>query len=377
MLGMNITYISGSRIPSREANSIHVMRMCQALALNGHRVTLLAIGSTSDKHACGDYSYYGVDSCFDIVKCPYPKIRLIGRLLNMLCILSKTKSYPLPNVFYARYAYALVAVSGLEIPMILEVHDVPSGWRLKAALKNLFSKTNFARLVAISAALAAEYQRIFPELSPAKVVVAHDGADASVEQLEAVSFHRLGRAEALQVGYVGHLYPGRGIEMIIALASLLPDIDFHIVGGTDADILCWKMACSLQNITFHGYVTPGEVSKLFASFDVLVAPYQSSVSSAGGRNTARWMSPLKIFEYMASGKAIVCSDLPVLREVLTHQVNALLVPPSDTYAWTQAISQLCEDADLRSRIGRAAKDEFLAHYTWEKRAMLVLRDLDL
>lgn len=67
---MKITYISSSTIPSRTANSIHVMKMCQAFAKNGHEVTLLAPDNHKEYEPSVEcvYDYYGVDQCFEIIK---------------------------------------------------------------------------------------------------------------------------------------------------------------------------------------------------------------------------------------------------------------------------------------------------------------------
>lgn len=374
---MNITYVSSSKIPSREANSVHVMRMCQAFVRNGHEVTLLVVRSASGKSQEDDYAYYGVDHCFEIVKCPHLQVRWVGSALHALCAIGTVALRPRADLFYARYAYNLAALSFFGVPMILEVHNIPSRQQVIATLNRLFGQPHFVRLVAISEALALEYQRIFPELSPNKIVVAHDGADVPEIASDLAPVDWPGRPEALQVGYTGHLYPGRGIEIIVALATALPDVDFHIVGGTNKDVAKWRGACCERNLFFHGYIAPSEVAQRCSNFDVLLAPYQDDVATAGGRNTVRWMSPLKIFEYMASDKAIVCSDLPVLREVLTNQVNALLVSPADPVAWVQAVSWLKENPALRASLGHAAKEEFLTRYTWEKRAAVVVRELDL
>lgn len=368
---MRIMYISSSVIPSRTANSIHVMRMCRAFAADGHQVTLLAVRAARGEAVDNDYTYYGVDPCFEIVKCHHPKVRWLGSALHALCAVRAVKGRPRPDLFYARYAYNLVAVSYLGVPMILEVHDVPPSQQVKAMMKRLYRKVHFVRLVAISEALSKEYRRIFPELPPDKIIVAHDGADVPQTHPGSALARWSGRPGALQVGYTGHLYPGRGIELIIALASAMPAVDFHLVGGTDEDIAKWRTIYKECNLFFHGYVPPGEVAEYCAHFEVLLAPYQDRVATVGGRNTVMWMSPLKIFEYMALGKAIICSDLHALREVLTDQVNALLVPPADHDAWVQALSLLKDNPELRAKLGNAARDEFMAHYTWEKRAVAV------
>ena len=87
------------------------------------------------------------------------------------------------------------------------------------------------------------------------------------------------------------------------------------------------------------------------------------------------MSPLKMFEYMAAGKAIVSSDLPALREVLTDGEDALLVPAADVDAWEEAVDRLLADEALRTRLGVAAQKKLLRDFTWEARAERVLQGL--
>jgi glycosyltransferase involved in cell wall biosynthesis len=86
------------------------------------------------------------------------------------------------------------------------------------------------------------------------------------------------------------------------------------------------------------------------------------------------MSPLKIYEYMAMGKAIVVSDLPVLRECLTNNKDALLVDASDVGAWCRAIDRL-RSPILRADLGAAARAAFLRAHTWPQRAQAVVQDL--
>ena len=95
----------------------------------------------------------------------------------------------------------------------------------------------------------------------------------------------------------------------------------------------------------------------------------------GGNDIAAWMSPLKLFEYMAHELPIVSSDLPVLREVLKDQDNALLCDPDDIGAWVSAIERLRLDDQLRRLWHRRASDDFARLYTWEKRVQRILRPL--
>jgi glycosyltransferase involved in cell wall biosynthesis len=84
------------------------------------------------------------------------------------------------------------------------------------------------------------------------------------------------------------------------------------------------------------------------------------------------MSPLKIFEYMAAGKAIIASDLPTLREVLRDRDNALLVPPDDLDAWTRAVCELAADAAERQRLGARALSDFAGQHSWQARAHRIM-----
>ena len=78
-----------------------------------------------------------------------------------------------------------------------------------------------------------------------------------------------------------------------------------------------------------------------SSVDLLLMPYQNKVSiGVRGQDTSRWMSPMKMFEYMAAGQAIVASDLPVLREILVHKHNAILTKADDVIEWETAIKML-------------------------------------
>ncbi|MFQ5527079.1 MAG: glycosyltransferase family 4 protein, partial [Thermoanaerobaculia bacterium] len=183
-------------------------------------------------------------------------------------------------------------------------------------------------------------------------------------------------SRGLRVGYVGQLYRGKGLEVLIPLSRRHPEFEFEVVGGTRDALERLATDKLPSNLSLHGFVPPGVLSEWFERFDVVLMPYQRRVEVAGGRSDAsRWMSPLKMFEYMAAGKAIVSSDLPVLREVLEDEENAILVPPEDLDSWSEALQRLDRDPDLRKRLGAAAREALLAHYSWDQRASAVLAGL--
>jgi glycosyltransferase involved in cell wall biosynthesis len=114
-------------------------------------------------------------------------------------------------------------------------------------------------------------------------------------------------------------------------------------------------------LTFTGPVAPTEVEARLAQAEILVLP------NTGTKVSARYTSPLKLFEYLAAGKPIIASDLPALREVLRQEENCLLTPPGDARALADAIKRLAADPALSERLARQAFAD-ADQYTWDRRA---------
>ncbi len=204
-------------------------------------------------------------------------------------------------------------------------------------------------------------------------MVAHDGATQF--SLDRLPYGWEPNIDRLKVGYIGSFYQGRGVELIIKVAGHCPHIDFHLVGASEKDLVRLEKQVP-ENVTLIGFVPPAESHKYMNASDVLLAPYQRKVFVYGNRgDTSDYMSPLKIFEYMASGKAIVASDIPVLHEVLESEKDCLFVSPADVDGWINALYRLQEQG-LREKLGDSARTKFLEKYTWEKRAEIVIKDID-
>jgi glycosyltransferase involved in cell wall biosynthesis len=377
---MKIVYLSTSIIPSRTANSIQVMKLCQAFARNGHEVVLMApdIKEGMEPEVEDAYVYYGVDKCFEIVKLPWLNYKgrelTYGELTYSFLATRKAKEVN-PALVYCRHASGCYFAAILGLHVILESHsplDV-SGKISKWMFRRLTKSPCLQKLVVITNALREYYEINYP-LTRGKIQVAPDGADPILENIQPAVLPNKGKR--LQVGYVGHLYKGKGIELISTLALLCPWVNFHVVGGTDSDIQHWKKECeNRENIVFHGFIKHQEVFRYILAFDVVLLPNQKFVAShgKGNNNIAPWTSPLKLFEYMSAGKPIISSDLPVLREVLKHKHNALLCPPDNVDAWKDAMELLRDDQGLRERLGNVAHKDFLENYTWQVRAEKLLR----
>ena len=368
---MRIDYLSASEIPSRTANSVHVMKMCSAFGTLGHQVVLYARSGHPEKN--DPYALYGVQGTFPIIRFPWPKLRVVGPLIYMCRVLFHLLRSPRPDLFYSRYVYLIFLASFLGIPCIYEAHVFPAKSGARLVENRLFRRRTFHRLVVISQALKKDYLKAYPALDEMKVVVAHDGADIPDKTFDGQMEKPMDDTAGFHVGYVGQLYPGKGMEIISQLAPRFPEVTFHVVGGRDEDLDFWKKRVRFPNLIFHGYVNPGDIGKFYQRFDIMLVPLLNKVTLERGRGEiSRWTSPLKVFEAMAYGKAMVTSDLPVLREVLQDGVTALMVPPGDIDAWSVALKNLIRDRTLMLKLGSAARNLLEAEYTWNRRAKHVL-----
>jgi glycosyltransferase involved in cell wall biosynthesis len=169
------------------------------------------------------------------------------------------------------------------------------------------------------------------------------------------------------IGYAGHLYPWKGADLVIEAVAALPEVEGVIVGGHEGEpdlarlkAFAVELNCA-SRVTFTGLIPPPQVAATLMQADVLVLPNRASAISN------EFTSPLKLFEYMASGRPIVASDLPSLREVLRDGENALLVQPGNPQALVAAIARIKDDAALGARLAERARED-VREFTWLRRA---------
>jgi glycosyltransferase involved in cell wall biosynthesis len=236
-----------------------------------------------------------------------------------------------------------------------------------------------ARVVfAVTEHLAAEYRR----LGAGGVIVARDGfreerfasLPARDEARRATSLP----ARAFVVGYVGRLHTmgiPKGVDCLIDAIARLADPAVHlcVVGGPVEHVAALRSLWSERGLSptgFHavGEVPPAAVPTYLAAFDVGAMPFPSN------EHFAYYASPLKLFEYLAAGRAIVASALPSLSEVVKHGETALLVAPDDAGALASAIARLRDDPPLRERLEVAARG-LATGFAWKVRAARVLAAL--
>jgi glycosyltransferase involved in cell wall biosynthesis len=247
--------------------------------------------------------------------------------------------------------------------LVVELHDEPHGDRDWDVLRQTDG------IVAISSALRERLIDRAPELAE-RVWVEHDGVDLRLfdsQKLDrAVSRQQLGLSDQPIAVYTGRVNAEKGAGVLLDAAALLKEWKVVLVGRVYEKAFLEKRS---PNVIFTGFVPPADVPMYLAAADALVLPSTYELPYAA------YTSPLKLFEYMASGRPIVASDLPVLSEVLRHEENALLVKTGDAAALASAVTRVLSDPDLARRLQENARAD-VARYSWESRATRIIEALD-
>jgi glycosyltransferase involved in cell wall biosynthesis len=368
---MKIACISASQVPSGTANSIQAMKVCQSLAQAGHEVRLWLPGRSPCAWAELARTY-GLTVRFEITW--LPAIRQLRRYDFSWRAIRQAQAWGAHAAYTWVYQAALFA-QWQGLPLLLELHDRPSGQGGPWLFRRIARHPGLKRLLfithALQQALESEYHL---NLGPEEIVIAPDGVDLERYQdlpTPEQARQQLGLPPGLTAAYTGHLYPGRGTDQLVKLARRFPHIHFLWVGGRPQDVDYWRVAVigeKLDNIRMTGFVPNLDIPLYQAAGEILLMPYERVITGSSGGNTADICSPMKMFEYMAAGRAILSSDLPVLREVLDEH-NAVLVPPppEGAEAWAAALERLAALGELRARLSAQARRD-VERYRWTERA---------
>lgn len=373
-------YLTAGNFPSRAANTIQVAKM--AAAYTRWLPDLEVVALTGPRALWGN-SHVNLTQMFGL-----------SRPLNMRYLpllwsqkeLTFDQDYRPPKWFYrlvGHYARlrradlvctrkpetAVVTVrAGLNT--VLETH-VP--WESMPHLHphlDVLCRTALRALVVVTSPLAESFAAA--GIPRDRTLVEPDGVDLAqyTPQLDRfVARAQLGLLEdTFLCVYTGHLHRDRGIETIIEAAQRLPEVQFLLVGGWDRDVGYYrKLAADVRtaNVTFTGFVPHVRIPLYQFAADVLLMQYSAKTHHADR------CSPLKVFEYLAAGRSIISTDLPVLRSVLRHEQNTLMVESDSAPALVTAIQRMMDNPRLGEHLARNARRDS-QQYSWDERARRIL-----
>jgi glycosyltransferase involved in cell wall biosynthesis len=379
---VRILYFADIRFPLERANGIQTMETCFALAERGHTVHLVVKPDTQSP-ARDPFDFYGLPKNRSLIieRANAPAgAGILARVGYMSFVLGRALGKGRADIVMTRdlgVASALLRIpNGMRPRVVFESHGYAPD--VAAALPDLIAtarRANASKLRRLAKREAAVWKEA-------------DGYVTITRALAGDLEHRHGPRQRLGVipdgmrtvnrapsplpaepvaAYAGHLYAWKGVDLLLQALAQVPGVKGLIVGGhaAEPDLARVKQLAAdlgiIDRVTFTGLVEPSSVAGHLARAMMLVLPNPASAISTN------FTSPLKLFEYMAAGRAIIASDLPSIREVLHDGENALLVEPGNPAAIAAALRTLSADRALAARLARAAFDD-AAEYSWARRA---------
>ena len=365
----NIIYVSCEFVVTGSAASIAIMEMCSALSRVGAKTLLML----PDVDLSDDdlFEYLCVGHRFPIFRVALPKwlregIPGLQLWFSLMCAKEILRTQN--DIVFTRlpFLFFILAVIFRRF-VIFEVHNHRWSSRIREKLYRFLIKVslNWGRgfAIAISHNLMAEWLID-------GIMCLHSGVDlGKFKQQMTISDARNELnipGNCPMVVYTGSLHAGKGIEVLLGAANRLPGVLFYIVGGPEDKIVEMFGIAVFNNVVFTGQVRPAVARVYQAAADILALPNTELDRSDG------FHSPIKLFEYMASGRAIVASDIPAILEILKNNRNALIFKAGDEVGLADSIRSLVEEGDLAHCLGIIARED-VQRYSWENRAAQIVR----
>lgn len=391
---MRLLYLANVRLPTEKAHGLQIMQNCEAFAGEGVLVSLWAARRFNTAAMQHDpFIYYGVKPVFSLRRVPcidlLPLVAARSDIWAKLAFYIQQTSYILAllfwalfaraDVYYSRDAWTLLALSFIKprAKLVYEAHTLAvsaAGQRIQR-----WTLRRVGTVIALTSKLRDDLLKWEPDAD--KFGVAHDGIQqarfANMPAQEAARAALGWQQQDFIVGYMGRLHTmsmDKGVGTLIDALAQVEGAALALVGGPDdmAQVLRERwLALGLdeRQFLYVGQVRPEQVPLYLSAFDVCTIPFPWTA------HFAYYASPIKLFEYMAAGRAIVASDLPALADVVRHGQSALLVPPGDVAALAGALITLRDGPALRQQLAQNAYQLVMARYTWQARAQGILEKI--
>ena len=368
---MRILY--SHRIQSRDGQSVHLEQMVAALGAAGHQV--LVVGPRFYERS----EFGGESRLVSLIRTRLPlwvgTLAEIGYNVPAFWRLLHAARQFRPDLIYERYNLFYLAGTWLarwrRVPLFLEVNSPLAAERARyggiglpglARRLEAYVWRSADKVLAVTGVLKRMIERA--GVPADRIEVIPNGIDPAEFADLAPCVQRGGR---VVLGFVGFVREWHGLDGVIAAMAAARDtapMDLIVVGEGRICAELERQAASLglaERVHFTGLRPRDQIPALVAGFDIALQP-----------RVVDYASPLKIFDYMAAGRAIVAPDQENIREILRDGETALLFDPSRPEAMWQAIARLAGDAGLRQRLGAAARAEIARRdFTWAGNARRV------
>ncbi|MEO1241271.1 MAG: glycosyltransferase family 4 protein [Pseudomonadota bacterium] len=373
---MKILYSHRTR--AADGQNVHIRELTTALAARGHKIIMAAPETETVARTDVRQPARGLKTW---LPAPAYEIAEFGYNLPAYARASRLAKTHRPDVIYERYNLFFHAGVWLKkkrnLPMLLEVNAPLADERAahgNLTLRGLARRSE--RVIWQSADMVLPVSQVLAMrvveagAPPERVHVIHNGvSDAFLQSHDPAPIRqRYGLQDKLVLGFVGFMREWHQVDRAIRFLAdeRRDDLRLLIVGEGPARPMLEALAAELNvasQVIFTGAVARAELPGLIAAFDIALQPA-----------VVDYASPLKLFEYMALGKATLAPDSLNIREILTDGKDAMLFDPKDESAFDRRLARLVEDADMRIRLGLAARESLLRQgLTWAENARRVER----
>ncbi len=356
---MKITYIAETSLTNKSAYTHHVLKMCDAFCKKGD-VKLIIPFVEKNLNFKAVKRKFLLKSRKNIFLKSILKKKISNFLFRILFGF-KTANYLKSinsDLIITRSLISSFFLCSLKIKHFLEIHTELKGFT-KFLLINLnFINSKFiTKIILISKSLSKK----FPQLNKKKILILHDAIDLKDFK------YKKKRNFIKNISYVGSFHKGKGIELILKLANEFKKIQFNIYGDPMG-----KIYRKSKNIKIFGYIDYNKVPLVLSNSDILILPSADlQFGRAKNLNISDYNSPLKMFDYLASGKVILSSKRAGICEVLKHGYNSVIVKKYELKFWSIALKEILLNKydlyKLRKNSLKTAKE-----YTWDKRVERIL-----
>lgn len=350
-----IIYITETSIPSKSANLINSLKFCDAIAKSFNlKVFFLApLIKTDHEQISFDYHLKRKFIFKSIINKEISSF--FSRILFCLkcfffCLLKKKK------LIIGRSPICSFILALFQIKNTLEVHNKFTSVTL--TIYKVFKKLNtFENITFILV-----HKNLIKELNLSKNYIVLDDASDT-----AFNFQSKKKYKNTCV-YIGSFFEGKGLELIIKLSKLMPNINFHLYGDKSSASKFLLNRKLNTNIVINNFVKYRDIPKLLNSYDLAIMPYQKKIlARSKNLEISNFISPLKMFDYLVAKNIILSSKLKAYDHILKNNINCFLVNPSNINEWKNKIYYIFKNINSLRYIRQNAKST-ADHYSWDNRA---------
>ncbi len=352
----NLIYITETSLPTKSANIINSLKFCDALS-KYYDIRFLAPNNSlkteiiQEKYNLRNQIYFESLINKNIENF---KTRLFFSI-KIIYIIFREKNY---DVILSRSIIASLVMTLFNIRNTLELHHIPQSFsKIFFRFIMFLPQKKKLSLILINNNLAKDLR-----LKKLKYIVLDDAADI-------LSFrsYKSQNTKKNTCIYMGSFFKGKGIEIINELSKLLPDIEFHLYGDKKTLGIRAKYQFN-KNIKFYEYVDYSKISSILKNYEVALMPFQNRVEARSKNlEISKYISPLKMFDYLAAGKIIIATKLKAYEHILKNNENSFLVSSKDLNSWKELIKSILKDPKKFKRIKLNAQNT-AKKFSWNNRA---------